>query len=417
MPNHLVIDKIREKYNSLLPYLNEKTRRIWAATEARSLGWGGITLVAIATGLSRTTIHAGIRLLGSKKGEKTENDSGRIRSSGGGRKLLEEQDPMLLSDLESLIEPMTKGDPVSPLKWTSKSVVKLAEALNAGGHRISPKSVDNLLLNLGYSLQANRKTRDGSSHPDGLRPAFSDLDQQFLHIANQVKEFQLQKEPVISVDTKKKELIGDLKNPGREWCEKQHPQEVKIQDFVDPELGKVIPYGVYDKTYNQGWVNVGIDHDTAELAVFSIRHWWYSMGQQLYPNSQKLMITADCGGSNGYRCSSWKLKLQELATEIERTIYVSHFPPGTSKWNKIEHRILGHITQNWRGRPLTSHEVVINLIRNTTTKQGVKVEARLDENRYPTGIKVTDQEINAIAIERNSFHGEWNYVIKPLSRD
>jgi transposase len=396
---------IRDKYNSLLPYLNEKTRRIWAATEALSLGWGGIGQVAQATGLSRTTIHAGLRLLSKSDEVKAVPDNRRIRTKGGGRKLLEEQDAMLLSDLQSLIEPMTLGDPESPLLWTNKSVVKLADALNVGGHRISPKSVYNLLEALGYSLQSNRKTRDGSSSVD--------RDAQFLHIAEQVKQFQLENEPVISVDTKKKELIGDFKNQGTEWSEKENPTEVRMHDFVDPELGKAIPYGIYDLTLNQGWVNVGIDHDTAEFAVESIRHWWYSMGQQFYPNSQKLMVTADCGGSNNYRSRLWKLKLQELANEINKTIYVSHFPPGTSKWNKIEHRLFCHITQNWRGRPLTSLQVVINLIRNTTTKQGLKVEARLDENLYKTGIKVTDQEIKAIAIEPNSFHGEWNYAIKP----
>lgn len=403
MSNNQVVTTIRDKYNALLPYLNEKTRRIWAATEALSLGWGGITQVALATGLSRTTIHGGIRLLDTSAGEKKQSDS-RIRTDGGGRKLLEEQDPMLLSDLESLIEPMTSGDPCSPLKWTSKSVAKLAQALNVGGHRISSKSVYNLLLGLGYSLQANRKTGDGETH--------ADRDEQFLHIATTVKEFQLHNEPVISVDTKKKELIGDFQNQGVEWCQKNYPTEVKIHDFPDPKLGKAIPYGVYDLTLNQGWVNVGIDHDTAEFAVESIRHWWLAMGQQLYPHSQNLMITADCGGSNGYRCRLWKLKLQELANEIGRTIYVSHFPPGTSKWNKIEHRLFCHITQNWRGRPLTSLEVVINLISNTTTKQGLKVKARLDKNLYPTGIKVTDASVNSIAIERNSFHGEWNYAIK-----
>ena len=312
---------------------------------------------------------------------------------------------MLLSDLESLIEPMTLGDPESPLKWTSKSVVKLAAVLNLGGHRTSPKSVYNLLESLGYSLQSNRKTRDGSSHPD--------RDDQFLHISNQVKHFQSQNEPVISVDTKKKELIGDFKNSGTEWCEKERPIEVKMHDFVDPKLGKAIPYGIYDLTSNQGWVNVGIDHDTAEFAVESIRHWWYSMGKQVYPTSQHIMITADCGGSNSYRSRLWKLKLQELATETGKNIHVCHFPPGTSKWNKIEHRLFCHITQNWRGRPLTSLQVVINLIRNTTTTQGLEVEARLDPNLYKTGIKVTDQELDTIAIERNSFHGEWNYIIKP----
>ena len=344
-------------------------------------------------------------MLDASEEETSNGGSNRIRSSGAGRKLLEEKDAMLLSDLESLIEPVTLGDPESPLKWTSKSAVKLAAALNLGGHRTSPKSVYNLLESLGYSLQSNRKTRDGSSHPD--------RDDQFLHISNQVKHFQSQNEPVISVDTKKKELIGDFKNGGSEWCEKEHPIEVKMHDFVDPKLGKAIPYGIYDLTSNQGWVNVGIDHDTAEFAVESIRHWWYSMGKQVYPKSKHIMITADCGGSNSYRSRLWKLKLQELATETGKTIHVCHFPPGTSKWNKIEHRLFCHITQNWRGRPLTSLQVVINLIRNTTTTQGLEVEARLDTNLYKTGIKVTDQELETIAIERNSFHGEWNYIIKP----
>jgi hypothetical protein len=406
MSNSQQLKSIQDKYNSLSPYLNEKTRRLWAAIEARSLGWGGISQVAVATGLSRTTIHAGIRLLLDEEGEESSNDdSNKIRSSGAGRKLLEEKDAMLLTDLESLIEPMTLGDPESPLKWTSKSVVKLAAALNLGGHRTSPKSVYNLLGALGYSLQSNRKTRDGLSHQD--------RDEQFLHISHQVKHFQSQNDPVISVDTKKKELIGDFKNSGTEWCQKEQPIEVKMHDFVDPKLGKVIPYGIYDLTSNQGWVNVGIDHDTAEFAVESIRHWWYSMGKQIYPKSQQIMITADCGGSNSYRSRLWKLKLQELATQTGKTIHVCHFPPGTSKWNKIEHRLFCHITQNWRGRPLTSLQVVINLIRNTTTTQGLEVEARLDLNLYQTGIKVTDTELNAIAIERNSFHGEWNYIIKP----
>ncbi len=405
MSNHQQVKSIQDKYQKLLPYLNEKTRRIWAATEAQSLGWGGITLVAKATGLSRTTIHSGINLLEKSATEKTKENSSKIRATGGGRKLIEEKDAMLLIDLESLVEPMTMGDPESILKWTSKSVVKLAAALNLGGHRISPKTVYNLLLAQGYSLQSNRKTRDGSSHLD--------RDNQFLHIAKQVKQFQSQNEPVISVDTKKKELVGNFKNPGTEWCYSSEPVEVKMHDFVDPQLGKAIPYGVYDLTLNQGWVNVGIDHDTAEFAVESIRHWWYSMGKELYPQSQQLMITADCGGSNSYRSRLWKLKLQELATETGQTIHVCHFPPGTSKWNKIEHRLFSQITQNWRGRPLTSLQVIINLIRNTRTSTGLKVQASLDRNLYPTGIKVTESEFKTIAIERNPFRGEWNYLILP----
>lgn len=405
MSENSVVKSLQDKYKFLQPYLNEKTRRIWAAIEAQSLGWGGITQVAKATGLSRTTIHAGIRLLSDSSRSKTSEDRARIRQSGGGRKGLEEQDPMLLSDLESLIEPMTLGDPESPLKWTSKSVAKLSAALNQGGHRISPKSVYNLLKALGYSLQSNRKTRDGSS--------CEERDEQFLHIANRVKYFQSQNEPVISVDTKKKELIGDFKNPGKEWCVKEQPTEVRMHDFADPKLGKAIPYGVYDLTLNKGWVNVGITHDTASFAVESIRHWWLTMGQQFYPESQNLMITADCGGSNSYRSRLWKLKLQELSDEIQKTIQVCHFPPGTSKWNKIEHRLFCYISQNWRAQPLTSLQVVIDLIRGTTTTQGLEVEARLDRNHYETGIKVTDPEFKAIAIERNSFRGEWNYFIKP----
>ena len=384
------LKSIRDKYQSLLPYLNEKTRRIWAACEAMSLGWGGVTLLSEATGLSRTTINSGIRELSESSDTPSEQDLTRIRREGGGRRLLEEKDGMLLSDLESLIEPMTLGDPESPLKWTSKSVAKLAKELNRGGHRISSKSVYNLLDYLGYSLQSNQKTRDGSS--------CQDRDEQFLYIASSVKSFQADNEPVISVDTKKKELIGDFKNGGTEWSLKEQPIEVRMHDFIDPQLGKAIPYGIYDLTQNKGWINVGIDHDTAEFAVSSIRHWWQSMGKDCYPNSQKIMITADCGGSNSYRSRLWKLKLQEFADEIQKTIQVCHFPPGTSKWNKIEHRLFCHLTQNWRGRPLTSLQVLVNLIKNTTTQQGLEVQANLDESRYEIGIKVTDQDFNSISI-------------------
>ncbi|MGD1702838.1 ISAzo13 family transposase [Dapis sp. BLCC M229] len=405
MSDNSVVKTIQDKYELLWPYLNEKTRRIWAAIEAQSLGWGGITLVAKATGLSRTTIHTGMDNLCKSDGTTRSDYSDRISEFGGGRKLLEEKDPTLLTDLELLIEPATLGDPESPLKWTSKSVAKLAAGLNQEGHRISPKSVYNLLESLGYSLQSNRKTRDRESHPD--------RDAQFLHIAQQVRYFQSENQPVISVDTKKKELIGDFKNSGSEWCVNGQPVEVRMHDFADPKLGKAIPYGIYDLTFNTGWVNVGVDHDTACFAVESIRHWWYSMGEELYRDSQKIMITADCGGSNSYRSRLWKLKLQEFADEINRTIHVSPRPPGTSKWNKIEHCLFCQSTQNWRGRPLTSLQVVINLINNTTTTQGLNVVAHLDENFYETGIKVSREEFNAIRIEPDSFHGEWNYVIKP----
>jgi Rhodopirellula transposase. len=309
MSDNSVVKTIQDKYELLWPYLNEKTRRIWAAIEAQSLGWGGITLVAKATGLSRTTIHGGMDNLCKSDGTTRSDYSDRIREFGGGRKLLEEKDPTLLTDLELGTEPATLGDPESPLKWTSKSVAKLAAGLNQEGHRISPKSVDNLLESLGYSLQSNRKTRDRKSHPD--------RDAQFLHIAQQVKYFQSENQPVISVDNTKKELIGDFKNSGSEWCVNGQPVEVRMHDFADPKLGKAIPYRIYDLTFNTGWVNVGIDHDTACFAVESIRHWWYSMGEELYRDRQKIMITADCGGSNSYRSRLWKLKLQELADEMD----------------------------------------------------------------------------------------------------
>lgn len=330
MSNPEVVKSIQSKYQSFLPYLNEKTRRIWAAIEARCLGHGGVSQVAETTGLSRTTIYAGMRELEMQATRDCDECTRRqVRQPGGGRKLVTEQDQTLLADLESLVEPMTLGDPESPLRWTCKSVAKLATELNNKGHSVSAKSVYNLLEWLGYSLQSNRKTRDGSTSPD--------RDAQFLHIASQVEQFQQLNQPVISVDTKKKELIGNFKNPGTEWHPKQQPTQVRMHDFVDPLLGKAIPYGIYDLTLNQGWVSVGIAHDTAEFAVESIRHWWSQMGQPLYPTSQHLLVTADCGGSNGNRNHLWKLKLQEFAAQTGLTVHVCHFPPGTSKWNKIEH--------------------------------------------------------------------------------
>jgi len=307
--------------------------------------------------------------------------------------------------LEALIEPVTRGDPESPLRWTCKSTTKLAAELRAMGYQVSQRTVCDLLEQLGYSLQSNRKIREGQSHPD--------RDAQFLHIASTVKEFQQRQQPVISVDTKKKELIGQFKNNGREWRLKGKPLAVNTHDFVDPELGKVIPYGIYDLSTNQGWVNVGIDHDTASFAVSSIRRWWQEMGKEIYPQATELLITADCGGSNGYRVRLWKMELQLLASEMGITIHVCHLPPGTSKWNKIEHRLFCHISQNWRGRPLTSLQVVVNLISNTRTSTGLKVTAKLDDNHYATGIKVPDQQFKAIAIDRHDFHGEWNYRIQP----
>jgi transposase len=406
MVNAEVIESIQSKYESFLPYLNERTRRVWAAMEATTLGYGGVRAVAQATGLSRNTIAVGIRELQEHAGEPLAAASPQqIRNPGAGRKRVETDDQTLLNDLESLVEPTTRGDPESPLRWTCKSVNRLAEQLQDMGHQVCPKTVYTLLRSMDYSLQSNRKTQEGADHPD--------RDKQFQHIAHTVVQFQQLHRPVISVDTKKKELIGNFKNNGQEWEPKRQPVEVNVHDFKDNELGKAIPYGVYDLSFNQGWVSVGIDHDTAEFAVESIRHWWYEMGKLLYPRSKHLLITADCGGSNGYRTRLWKLKLQDLADETSMTIDVCHFPPGTSKWNKIEHRMFCHITQNWRGRPLMSRQVVVNLISQTTTTEGLEIRAMLDENTYNTGIEVSEQEFNAIALHKRRFHGDWNYQIKP----
>ncbi|MGL4620726.1 MAG: ISAzo13 family transposase [Chroococcidiopsis sp.] len=396
---------IQKKYEQLLPYLNESSLRAWAAAEALSWGHGGITTVSRATGLSRTTIHAGIAELEEEQSLVCEVSPRKSRRSGGGRKPLIESDPTLLSDLKYLVEPATRGDPESPLCWTSKSSAKLAQELQSIGHQVSARTVCTLLDDLGYSLQSNRKTQEGKEHPD--------RDAQFKHIAEQVTSFQQRHQPVISVDAKKKELIGNYKNDGQDWQPKKEPIEVKAHDFMDKQAGKVIPYGVYDITENQGWVTVGIDHDTAQLAVASIRQWWYRMGQALYPEAEELMITADCGGSNSYRAKLWKWELQQLANELNLTLHTCHFPPGTSKWNKIEHRLFSQITENWRSRPLISREVVVNSIANTKTTTGLKVNAALDEGTYPVGIQVSDEQINSVLIEHDTFHGEWNYKISP----
>jgi hypothetical protein len=401
-----VLEAIQSKYETFLPYLNERTRRVWAAMEARALGYGGMSAVAQATGLSRNTIAVGMKDLQDNAGEGLASAlPEHIRKPGGGRNRVEDIDPKLLDDLESLVEPTTRGDPESPLQWTCKSVTKLAEQLQGMGHQVCPKTVYNLLRAMDYSLQSNRKTQEGSQHPD--------RDKQFQYIAQTVKQFQQLHRPVISVDTKKKELIGNFKNQGQEWQPKRQPIQVNLHDFEDEQLGKVIPYGVYDVSLNQGWVSVGIDHDTAEFAVESIRHWWLEMGKPLYPRSRHLLITADCGGSNGNRTRLWKLKLQAFADEVGVTIHVCHFPPGTSKWNKIEHRMFCHITQNWRSKPLTSRQVVVNLISQTMTDEGLEIRAMLDENAYNTGIKVSDQDFKTIALHKRRFHGDWNYEIKP----
>jgi len=392
--------KFSDKYNSLRGVLDEKSFRLCIASDVRLLGRGGVSIISKASELSRTTIYAGIKDLESGV------VVGGIRRKGGGRKKLKEKNPTLLDDLDKLVDPVTRGDPESPLRWTSKSTPKLAEELRQAGHVISQRSVWSLLNGLGYSMQSNRKSKEGSNHPD--------RDAQFQFISDSVKTALNHGQPVISVDTKKKELIGNYKNAGLEWEKKGSPVEVNTYDFINKDLGKVAPYGVYDIGKNKGWVNVGISSDTAEFAIESIRRWWYAMGSVAYPTAKELLITADGGGSNGSRVRLWKIKLQELADELGFPIKVHHFPPGTSKWNKIEHRMFCHITENWRGRPLVSRKVVVSLIGSTKTKAGLEVKAVLDENIYPTGIKVTDQEIEKVNIIREEFHGEWNYEIKPV---
>ena len=355
--------------------------------------------------MSRTTIYAGLAELKVALSASQQESPVRIRAAGGGRKKLTEKDAHLLRDLDALVEPTSRGDPMSALRWTCKSTYRLAEELKQQGHEVSQRTVCDLLSQMDYSLQSTRKTREGKQHED--------RDAQFRFIAQSVSEFQAAGDPVISVDTKKKELIGDFKNAGREWQPKGAPEKVRVHDFIDPELGKVAPYGVYDLTANTGWVNIGIDHDTAEFAVQSIRRWWREMGQANYPRARRLLITADCGGSNGYRVRLWHSELQKLADELQLTIQVCHFPPGTSKWNKIEHRMFCHITANWRGRPLISRQVIVNLIGSTTTQHGLRIKAGIDENTYAKGIKISDEEHAALAIERDAFHGEWNYRLPP----
>lgn len=399
MENIDTIKTIEKKYLVLSKLFNEKNRRIWAATEATAIGYGGPTIVAKATKISRTTIYTANKEI--KKGF-PDDSLQRIRSKGGGRKRITEIDSTILKDLEQLVDPVTRGDPESPLRWTCKSVRQLSEALKNKDHKIGRQKIADLLKKLGYSLQSNRKIKEGSSHPD--------RDAQFNFINNLVKKFQKQNQPVISVDTKKKELIGNFKNDGKEWQPKGKPEEVDVYDFIG-EGGKVSPYGIYDQTKNVGWVSVGIDHDTSEFAVESIKRWWNKMGHKFYPDAKELLITADGGGSNGYRVRLWKYCLQDLANELNLKISVCHFPPGTSKWNKIEHRMFSFISQNWRGKPLTSHEVVVNLIANTTNKKGLQIKAEIDTNTYETGKKVSDKEIRNINLVKNKFHGEWNYSI------
>lgn len=400
------ISLVKTKYDSLAPVMDERVRRYWAASEAQALGWGGVSAVARATGLSQTTIKAGIaELQSSPTLSGVALDPSRTRRPGGGRKRLTETDPKLQRELEKLLEASTRGDPQSPLRWTSKSSRHLADELTKKGHPVSHQTVIDLLLDLDYSLQANRKTKEGTDHPD--------RDAQFEHLNQQVRAFQKRGQPVISVDTKKRELIGDFKQKGREWRPQKTPIPVRVHDFKDPKLGHAIPYGVYDLTTNEGWVSVGIDHDTAQFAVESIRRWWLEMGCLVYPQATELLITADAGGSNGSRLRLWKVALQGLANELGLGITVCHFPPGTSKWNKIEHRMFCHITENWRGKPLVSRAVVVNLIGHTKTKAGLRIKAKLDLNAYPTGIKVTNDEFAGVSLKKDKFHGEWNYTISP----
>jgi len=394
---------ISDRFSSLEVTFNEKSRRIWAAAEALSAGRGGVSAVSRVTGISRTTIYQGIKEL--EYPENLEDAVGRTRGLGGGRKKIIDSDPELRSDLEALIEPVTRGDPESPLRWTCKSLRNLTAELVRGGHVVSHQVVGDLLRQMGYSLQSNRKTSEGKQSPD--------RNEQFEFINLLVEENLQQGNPVISVDAKKKELVGRFKNAGREWHPKGEPEDVNVYDFPSMAEGRATPYGIYDIGKNDGWVNVGIDKDTAEFAVESIRRWWNDIGKASYPGAEQLVITADGGGSNGSRVRLWKTQLQEFCNEIAMPIIVSHFPPGTSKWNKIEHKLFSFISMNWRGRPLTSFQTVLNLISATTTGAGLTVKAALDSNEYTKGIKITDAQMRMIDISRDEFHGEWNYTINP----
>ena len=393
---------IKSRFTALAAVLDERSRRLMVAAESAAIGRGGISAVSRATGVSRPVIRKGIAEL---KQAVSPPPVGRVRRTGGGRKRAIERDPKLQQELERLLDPVTRGDPQSPLRWTCKSVRKLAEELNRGGRQTNRQTVAELLRAMGYSLQANRKTLEGKQHPD--------RNAQFEYINERVQQQLLQSQPVISVDTKKKELVGEFKNGGREWRPQGEPERVGVHDFPSKELGKVAPYGVYDLGRNSGWVSVGVDHDTSAFAVESIRRWWYSMGRRCYPRARKLLITADAGGSNGARVRLWKWELQKLADETELRIAVCHFPPGTSKWNKIEHRLFSAISQNWRGKPLVNHEVIINLIAATTTKNGLRVESQLDTNLYPKGIKISDKQMAELQLRREEFHGDWNYGLLP----
>jgi transposase len=392
---------ISARYKAIKGSLDERARRLVAAAESQAIGRGGISAVSKATGMSRPVIQQGVAELKSP----STLEAGRIRRQGGGRKKAVDKDATLKTDLESLLESSTRGDPEAPLRWTCRSVRQLTGELKKAKHQVSHQVVADLLHELGYSLQANRKTREGSSHPD--------RNAQFEHLNGKVKWSLARHYPVISVDTKKKELVGNFRNNGRELRPAGEPEKVLVHDFVDPKLGRATPYGIYDIGRNAGWVSVGMDHDTAEFAVETIRRWWRSMGRQVYPQASRLLITADAGGSNGSRLRLWKVELQKLADETGLKIAVCHFPPGTSKWNKIEHRLFSYISQNWRGKPLTTFRTIVSLIAATTTATGLKVHAELDNATYQPGIKVTDEELQRVKIRRDKFHGDWNYEILP----
>src|SRR5574337_939895 len=397
------VERLRQVFQDLEPVIDERMRRLVAAAVARAWGYGGVSLVATASGVARSTIQRGLDELAQPA--KVPPEQQPIRQPGGGRQRREQQDPALRRALEALVEPTTRGDPQSPLRWTCKSLRKLAEELRRQGHRVSHVRVGEMLRAMGYSLQGNRKTKEGGAHPD--------RNAQFEHISQRAKAFQERGQPAISVDCKKKELVGEFKNGGREWRAQGKPEEVRVHDFMDPELGKAIPYGVYDVAANQGWVSVGVDHDTAEFAVETVRRWWKQMGSRAYPEAMELLIMADGGGSNSSRSRLWKVALQQFVDETGLSVSVCHFPPGTSKWNKIEHRMFCHITENWRGEPLKSHEVIVNLIGNTRTRTGLAIQAELDRNAYPTKKQVSDEELAQVRLQRDEFHGEWNYTISP----
>jgi AcrR family transcriptional regulator len=392
--------RLLQKYATVLPYLNERQRRLVAAADAQMLGYGGIARVARASGLNRSTLHRGFKDLAEPA-----LPAERVRQVGGGRKRVREQTPAIMQELEQLVDPLTRGDPQSPLRWTCKSTRQLARTLTARGYGVSYRVVGELLRELGYSLQANAKTLEGASHPD--------RNAQFEYLNAQVQTYLAKRWPVISVDAKKKELVGQYHNGGREWQPQGQPEQVNVHDFPDPQLGKAIPYGIDDVGRNLGWVNVGCDHDTASFAVESIRRWWIHMGRTLYKKAKPLLICADSGGSNGYRVRLWKVELQKLADTLGVVVTVCHLPPGTSKWNKIEHRLFSHISLNWRGRPLVSHEVIVALIGATTTQTGLRVEAQLDRQTYPTRVEVSDEQLARVRLCPHQFHGEWNYSILP----